>query len=58
MVVEVSRICGSVGLHGGMTSYLGRACVGLHGGMTSCLCRALCCGRSYLDETGLVRVTR
>ena len=28
MVAEVSRICGSVGLHGGMTSYLGRACVG------------------------------
>ena len=22
MVAEVSRICGSVGLHGGMTSYL------------------------------------
>ena len=40
MVAEPPRICGRVGLHGGMTSYLGRACVGLHGGMTSCLCRA------------------
>ena len=43
MVAEGERICGSVRLHGGMTSYLVRACVRLHGGMTSCfvLCMVL-----------------
>ena len=49
MVVEVSRVCGRVGLHGGMTSYLGRACVRLHGWMTSCSCCAWCCGRRYFS---------
>ena len=56
MVVQVPRSLGSVGLHGRMTGYLGRACVGLHGGMTIYLCRAWCCGGSYLDDAAWVHV--
>ena len=40
MVVEVSRICGSVRLHGGMTSYLGRAWCDLE--LPGCHCMGAC----------------
>ena len=40
MVVESARICGRVGLHGGMTSYLGRAWWVLE--LPGCHCMGAC----------------